>query len=103
MKTRTEKIKKFIIATKNVQGVYLLRDGSYVKVGRSKDIGKRMKAYTTHNPNFIPLGYIETPNGKALEKQIKKVFVELGCKKFKKADPRYEWLKTPNKDFFKLL
>lgn len=32
--------------------IYLMESGEYYKIGYAKDVEKRMKAYSTHNPNF---------------------------------------------------
>ena len=39
--------------------LYFIKSGSYVKIGFAKDIKKRMKQYSTHNPNFQLLDSID--------------------------------------------
>lgn len=39
-------------AAGKLQTLYLIKSGSYLKIGITQDIGKRMREYSAHNPDF---------------------------------------------------
>lgn len=69
---------------------YLLKSGQYYKVGKTKDLNRRLAEYRTHNPSFRVIGVIEGD----FEKQYLKAFKACGCHK---AKGRNEWFSVPRK------
>jgi hypothetical protein len=42
--------------------IYLIESSDYYKIGKAKDVNKRMRQYATHNPDYQLLDMLDAPD-----------------------------------------
>lgn len=84
--------------------IYLIKSGSYYKVGYTSNFVIRLKAYVTHNPNLKVLGMVKiySKTKRQLENAIHNEIEQMGYNFYSQYGITTEWFK-PDKEFVKQL